>query len=113
MSISHVPGVTGGPFQLVCGHRGRCPQRGVAVRLRGGGGGCGETTLGGNADKTKTSTSLVVFVKLQCEVFSATRFTAVQWKVYKSITHFYRIVSPLLLKANGGNSLILFLEILY
>lgn len=49
----------------------------------------------------------IFFLKLQCTVFLNSRFTAVQWMVYESIIHFYRIVSPLLLKANGRNSLIL------
>lgn len=47
------------------------------------------------------------FLKLQCTLFFNSRLTAVQWMGYKSLIHSYRIVSPLLLKANGGNSLIL------
>lgn len=62
-------------------------------------------TVCGVTDK-QTWSILMIFVTLQCKVFS-TGFLAVGWMVCESIAHFYRIVSPFLLKANEGNSLIL------
>lgn len=77
---------------------------GCAVGREGGGG-----RWVGKADKKNPQNWYIwsIILKLQCEVVWNAGFTAVRWMVYKSITHFYRIVSPLLLKANGGNSLIL------